>query len=103
MSFNDSDRVRRVLAVTGLLNCWFAAPLWGGFTDVAVSSGTNNTGSAAGVAWADYDNDGYLDLYIGGAGALYRNLGNGTFATPLSLTGSRQCIWGDFDGDGDLD
>ena len=67
------------------------------------------------VAWADYDNDGDMDLFVTGNGngrrrILFRNDGNGSFvvATGLgSLTsdiGEDSAVaWGDYDNDGDLD
>ena len=67
-----------------------------------------------GCAWADYDNDGWLDLFVnrgvsGGVGkdnAIYHNNGDGTF-TPVT-EGSlvhdggqgKGCAWGDYDNDG---
>jgi hypothetical protein len=72
----------------------------------------------AGVAWGDYNNDGYLDLlitgdYYDGTGIqhytanIYKNNGNDTFTTltGLPLTGVRYgtVAWGDYDNDGDLD
>jgi VCBS repeat protein len=63
-------------------------------------------------AWADIDNDGDLDLFVGfGAGKpnrLYRN-DRGTFveiaaaAGIADLTDTRAAAWGDFDGDGNVD
>ncbi|HSG46389.1 MAG TPA: CRTAC1 family protein [Longimicrobiales bacterium] len=62
-------------------------------------------------AWADYDNDGDLDLFVGfrgGADRLYRNDG-GAFSDVAPEVGladaaeTRAAAWGDFDGDGDLD
>ena len=62
-------------------------------------------------AWADYDADGDVDLFVGFNGAgnrLYRN-DNGTFldvAGALGLADARATragAWGDFDGDGDPD
>jgi uncharacterized repeat protein (TIGR01451 family) len=65
------------------------------------------------VAWGDYDNDGYLDLALAGTGDgsngatfVYRNNGVGGFINSnAALTGVQrgQVVWGDSDGDGDLD
>src|SRR5580765_3058682 len=62
--------------------------------------------------WADYDNDGDLDLFVGFregvANKLYRN-DNGTFVEVAAemgvadLNDSRAASWGDFDGDGNID
>ncbi len=61
--------------------------------------------------WADYDNDGDLDLYVGFRGQLarlYRN-DNGTFTDVAAASGLadandvRAAAWGDYDGDGDVD
>ncbi len=62
--------------------------------------------------WGDYDNDGDLDLLISGITSgcnditrVYKNNGNNTFTSAISLTGvSRGDVdWGDYDNDGDLD
>ena len=50
----------------------------GTFTDVSDGSGANNNGQTLGAAYADYDEDGHVDLVIGNLGVpytLYRNLG----------------------------
>ena len=62
--------------------------------------------------WADFDNDGDLDLFVGFregvANHLYRN-DSGTFTDVAAelgvadLNDTRAASWGDFDGDGDLD
>jgi hypothetical protein len=71
---------------------------------------TSVSGTAA--AWGDYNNDGWVDLYVttlSGPAYLFRNNGNGTFT---SVTGvpmvagnmnSFACVWGDYDNDGFLD
>ena len=50
----------------------------GVFRDVAGSSGVGDEGDGLGVAFADYDNDGWLDLYVtnDGSDVLYRNRGD---------------------------
>lgn len=62
-------------------------------------------------AWADYDADGDLDMYVGFRGAsnrLYQNNG-GTFTDVAASVGlaveedTRAVAWGDYDSDGDLD
>jgi hypothetical protein len=60
----------------------------GTFTDVARSLGLADLGFVKGVAWGDYDNDGWLDLYVSRKGEpnlLFRNTGRrGTGETPWS-------------------
>jgi len=93
----------------------------GKFKEVAIPSGTafDTAGmpqSSMGVACADYDNDGRLDLYVTSyadeLATLYRNLGDGFFhdATLASGAGNgtlNYVTWGtdfvDFDNDGDRD
>ena len=54
----------------------------GSFIDVTERAGLKGEGFSMGVAAADYDNDGYVDLYVTGYGEnhLYHNNGNGTFS-----------------------
>ncbi|NKB66493.1 MAG: hypothetical protein GKR89_05490 [Candidatus Latescibacteria bacterium] len=89
----------------------------GTFTDRTDQSGTQAPGSSFCAAWADYDRDGWLDLYVAnGTGAtgdstnvLYRNRGDGTFADQAPRAGvahkgqSLSAAWGDYDNDGAAD
>ena len=53
----------------------------GHFTDVTEKAGLKGTGYDTGVAIADYDNDGYEDIFVAGVyrNTLYHNNGDGTF------------------------
>jgi hypothetical protein len=81
------------------------------FTDITKSAGLLRKGWGMGVAVADYDNDGWQDLFVTGFGvyALYRNLGNCKFEdvtekAGLSVGGFGQgAAWGDYDRDGNVD
>ena len=83
----------------------------GTFTDVTEKAGIRTKLYGMGAAAADYDNDGFVDLYVTGFGrnVLYRNNGNGTFTDVTDKAGVRgsawstSAAWADFDGDGFLD
>ena len=83
----------------------------GTFEDVTERSGLRGSGYSMGVAVGDYDNDGYVDLYVTGYGKnlLYRNLGNGSFADVTEKANvaaggwSTSAGWCDYDRDGRLD
>lgn len=86
----------------------------GSFTDVTEAAGLAHAGDAnygMGVAAADYDNDGYTDLYVTsyGGNILYHNNGNGTFTDVTAKAGVAGGGWSvsagffDFDNDGKLD
>jgi hypothetical protein len=82
----------------------------GSFTNV-VSPPSPSGSYLNGVAWGDYDNDGYLDLFMAagsGKDALYHNNGDGTFTRiltgdPVNDSGGSSCAWVDYDNDGFLD
>jgi hypothetical protein len=88
----------------------------GTFEDVTKKAGLagENLGYDTGVAVGDFDNDGYEDLFIAGAGrnTLYHNNGNGTFTDVTERSGigakpagtlSVGAAWFDYDNDGLLD
>jgi hypothetical protein len=96
----------------------------GTFTDVTVRSGIGADCCTTVASWADYDNDGLLDLYVGRyldprkdipttfyarngeTNRLYHNNGNGTFTDVTDRAGvgdTGLClgsVWGDYDDDG---
>jgi len=94
----------------------------GTFTDVAASAGVaylnGDKGTSMDAVWGDYDNDGWIDLYVvrWGEDVLLRNNGDGTFADVTEKCfrkrdGSRGTQWAngnavifwDFNLDGRLD
>lgn len=84
----------------------------GTFTDVTAAAGVAGAGYSNGVAAADYDNDGFTDLFVAGVGRniLYHNRGDGTFEDVTAKAGldlgkhwSVSAGWFDADNDGYLD
>lgn len=85
----------------------------GRFSDVTERSGLQKTSFyGMGVASADFDNDGFADIYITGypSGALFRNNGDGTFRDITGSSGTANpkawgssAAWFDYDRDGRLD
>ncbi|HYL65138.1 MAG TPA: CRTAC1 family protein [Candidatus Methylomirabilis sp.] len=89
----------------------------GTFTDVTEKAGVAGDGYSMGVAVADFDNDGYEDIFVAGVNRniLYHNRGNGTFedvTEKAHLSGidprfgklwSISAAWVDVDNDGWLD
>lgn len=97
------------------------------FSDVAAAAGVTGidvvdpAGAAYGAAWGDFNNDGWMDLYVVNGfssvipiptpNRLFKNNGDGTFADVTLLqfklnpgtASSTCCTWGDFDNDMDLD
>ncbi len=61
----------------------------GKFTDVTEQAGLAGTGYDMGVAVADYDNDGYPDIFVAGVhrSTLFHNNGNGTFTDVTAASG----------------
>jgi hypothetical protein len=92
----------------------------GTFEDVTAAAGLIDPIASQSGAWADYDNDGFVDLYMVGEfnrsrpdpcnrGRLYHNNGNGTFTDVAVSAGvlndrwGKGAAWGDYDNDGDPD
>ena len=83
----------------------------GTFQDVTEHADLKGTGYSMGCATGDYDNDGYVDLYVSGYGEnqLYHNNGDGTFKDVTQKAGVRAGGWStsagwiDYDRDGRLD
>ncbi|MFN8179360.1 MAG: FG-GAP-like repeat-containing protein [bacterium] len=91
----------------------------GAFVEITASLGLPGMLNPVDISWVDYDNDGDLDLHVVDMGtsafpnapdALFRNDG-GTFTDVTALEGVAGStagmgdggVWGDMDGDGDLD
>lgn len=99
----------------------------GTFTDVTSESGIVDEYNTPAAGWGDFDDDGFIDLYVanyegsgsGGSGLtneplpdfLWHNNGDGTFTDVSEKAGLRDeedhcgrgVNWGDYDNDGDLD
>jgi len=92
----------------------------GTFTEVTDQAGLGAISNNRAAAWGDFNNDGYLDLYVVNSGSdpvgkgpnfLYRNNGDGTFTDVAASVGvddvvvsrGRGAAWADYDADGFLD
>jgi enediyne biosynthesis protein E4 len=83
----------------------------GTFTDVTERAGVPGSGYGMGAAAADYDGDGFCDLYVTqyGRSILYHNNGDGTFKDVTEKAGiaapgwASSAVWFDYDNDGKLD
>ena len=84
----------------------------GSFSKVTREAGLDGSGWGQGVCAGDYDNDGFVDLFVTyyGQNRLYRNSGNGRFkdvaveaGLPQATRWSTGCAFVDYDRDGRLD
>lgn len=118
-AFNYQGLPLEVPVANGETDLLFHANSKGGFDEVSQTAGVGNPDKrlGMGVIWADYDHDGWPDLFVTndmGPNFLYRNRHNGTFdeiglvsGTALSgdgrMMGNMAADFADFDHDGKLD
>jgi ASPIC and UnbV/FG-GAP-like repeat len=111
----DNDGRMDIFVARG---AWLPAPIrpsllhndGGSFSDVTQKAGLSAAVNSNGAAWADYDNDGWLDLFIGcerQPHRLYHNHRDGTFEEVAAKAGLQEepalfckgCTWIDHDND----
>ena len=116
---NDGDLDAVVVAWYDSTNAFFQNNGNGTFTQILTGPVWSDHGYSETCNWGDYDNDGYVDLFVSNSGSpsvggpkanfLYHNNHDGTFTRILSggITTdtyySRGMYWVDYDNDGDLD
>ncbi|MEA2063015.1 MAG: VCBS repeat-containing protein, partial [Gemmatimonadota bacterium] len=94
-------------------NALFAGNGDGTFSEVAQQAGVALANDGISCAWGDYDNDGFVDLFIAGfrlSDKLYHNNGDGTFSDSSRVLNhahpsqrATSACWGDINNDGWLD
>ncbi|OFY66036.1 MAG: hypothetical protein A2V64_03260 [Bacteroidetes bacterium RBG_13_43_22] len=97
--------------VTSKYRCYLFRNDMGKFQEVSEQAGINPSGIESNAIFADYNNDGFLDLFImkEGGDVLYLNSGNGYFSDVTgaarigSEKGGNKALFFDLDHDGDLD
>jgi hypothetical protein len=83
----------------------------GTFSDISFYAGLDDWRMGENSAWADYDNDGYQDVYVSNRdrNSLYHNNGDWTFTDVTEQAGvgdygkGHGICWGDYDADGLMD
>ena len=113
----DNDGLLDVFIPRGAWHNWAmrptsaAQPGGGRFEDVTRQAGLMDPVNSNAAAWADYDNDGRVDLFVACEkqdNRLYRNKGDGTFEEVAARAGvkgdperfAKGCSWLDYDNDG---
>ncbi len=110
---NDGDLDLFITFANGGLNLLYKNNGKGSFQQIQMVPFANDRGNSIGAAWGDYDNDGYLDLFVANRAGkncfLYHNQGDGTFSRVMDAGMVNEvgnwlgCAWTDFDNDGFLD
>ena len=120
---NDGDLDLFIIGGSGSVDHLYINDSTGHFTDAGASWGIDRAHKGSGVAVADFNNDGYLDIMVTSMGPrdmltndaniLYQNNGNGTFSDVALAAGVAESnaniadafspAFGDYDLDGDLD
>lgn len=110
---NDGDLDLFIPNTNNQVNSLYRNDGNGAFTKITTGDIVADETSSVGSSWGDYNNDGYLDLFVANASdqnnLLYENNGDGTFTKittgPVVNDGghSHGSAWGDLDNDGDLD
>jgi len=110
---NDGDQDVFIPSDRGANNLLFNNNGQGSFTKITTGNVVNDGGNSVGASWGDYNNDGYLDLFVANASGqnnfLYQNNGDGSFMKITSGSvvndggNSHGSSWADTDNDGDLD
>lgn len=114
--FNNDGNLDVYICNYNLPNILYKNKGDGIFADITASAGVGTDRSSYHAVWADYNNDGFLDLFVVNFGMdqpnlLYKNNGDETFSDVTDRAGinvvspqmSRNAIWGDYDNDGFID
>ncbi|MCG8604762.1 FG-GAP-like repeat-containing protein [bacterium] len=101
------------LGVNGNDNVLYRNESGNSFTKILDDIIVTDGGNSSSASWADYDNDGHLDMFVAnsalGNNFLYRGNGDGSFTKittgPIATeSGSSTCgVWGDYNNDGHMD
>jgi len=111
---NDGHLDLFVANNTGAMNALYKNTGGGSFTKITTGDIANYSGYCHGASWVDYNNDGYLDLFVTDYmptkfNLLYRNNGDETFTSITNSTIAQEAkhsigaTWADYDNDGDMD
>jgi hypothetical protein len=111
---NDGDADCFVANWYGVNNLFYKNDGAGNFTQILTGPPVTDGGFSETASWGDYDDDGWVDLYVSNSGGnkknfLYHNNSDATFtkittgAAVNDAFESRSVNWTDYDGDGNID